>query len=443
MGFLQARSGIGRSGVTYCGWTPPSIIATIGGTDCTVDILSSGWSLTLRADGTPPTFKFRTKTITPVLGQDLKLTYATPDEYLFAGTILQRTATPTGPGSTLLQWDCTAVGYQWLIDRYDKVLAQYASVGVGTIVADILARFTDGGFRVGYCPSSLGNLSMTFTQDSNVYASLQRIATAAGNAVLEIGPDRIVNLYPVGTYPEGALATLTQASVYRPPGPAFTYSEDLTQIRTRSICIGDGSTATAVASPGAAAIAVQDTSAFTPAGGMAISGVNRITYTGLASSSGPGSLTGCSGVLYDIGSGDSVNVLVDLTDSGSQTALATLLGGSLSGKATNVQTGGGSLSETTARATADLATFDAVLDTLALSPKTPIRHLRAGQSIPINVTNPMTVSGTFSIQAVTITPRGPIGSLNFEVYQQMQLGNFSRSLVTLLTELSAGVAKSL
>lgn len=427
MAYLQARSGIARSGVTYCGWTPPAVVCTIGGTDRTSVMVREGWSLTARADGTPPTFKFRTKTITPAVGQDVKVAYATPNDYIFGGTILQRTAIPVTQRSGDVQWECTAVGYQWLLDRYDAVLAQYASAGVGTIVADILYRFTDGGFRVGYIPSSLGNLSMEFTFET-VWGALKRIAKACGG-ILELTPDRIVNIYT--SYPEAALATVTQTAMLE---HSLTYTEDLTQVRTRTLFEGTGTTVSAV-SADLTTISVFDTGPFSSSGGSAVSGRNFLTYTSKSVESGAGTLTGVSGIVYAIHENDEIHVIAEVEDTGAQTALATVLGGGLSGQVTNyLQDGRLSLSEATARGTADLATFSTSLKELGYTYKVPQRYVRAGRSITVSVTSPFTVSGTFTIQGVTMTPYGDIGGTNFEVFQQIEANGFARTLYDLLSQ---------
>lgn len=438
MAYLQARANIARSGVTYCGWTPPNAQATIAGTNRTALMLRDGWTLTARADGTPSTFSFSIHGVTPTVGQDVKVAFATPNDYLFGGTILQRRAEPSTDRSADVVWHCTAVGYQWLLDRYDVVLAQYVSTGVGTIVGDILYRFTDGGFRVGYIPSSLGNLSMEFTFET-VWTALKRIAKACGG-VLELTPDRIVNIYT--SYPEAALATVTQASILH---KSLTYDEDLTQVRTRSLFEGQQTTTAAPASAGATTISVNETGIFSSTGGSVVSGRNLVTYSGLSTSSGAGTLTGVSGILYDIATGDEIKIIVDDEDAAAQTALATILGGGLSGQVTNyMQDGRLSLSEATARAAEDLSTFGGSLEDVSwtygrhtATASAPIyqRYVRAGRSVVLDVTSPITVSGTFTIQSVTLTPWGDVGGANFKVFQRITANGFTRTLADLLRQL--------
>lgn len=322
MAYLQARSGIARSGVTYAGWTgAPIVRGYLAGADQTTKILLEGWTLTLLANQ-PPTFSFRTKTITPVTGSDVQLKYSTPNEDLFGGTLLQLEAAPEAPDSAALIWHGTAVGYQWLLDRYDRVLAQYDNVGVGTMVADILHRFTDGGFRVGYCPSSLGNLTMTFNFET-VWQALMRIARAAGNVFIEVTPERIVNLY--STYPEAALATVTGDGVVQ---GTVRYRKDLTQVRTRTLYRGQSTTVSQVVAAGASTIPVQDSFIFPPGPALAIAGRNLISYLFRQVGLGTTQLIGCTGVLYDIAAGEQISVIAEAEDAAARSALAAVLGGS-------------------------------------------------------------------------------------------------------------------
>lgn len=430
MAYLQSRSGIARSGVTHCGWTPPSVQVTIGGTDRTALVLRESWSLTMRADGNPSTFAFRVKTITPAEGQDVVVTYATPNDYLFAGTLLQVNASPEAPDSALVIYDCVAVGYQWLLNRYDLVLKRYVNRGVGTIVADILATYTNGGFRVGYCPESLGNLDMEFTFET-VFAALQRIA-ASKNAVVEITPGRIINLFQ--TYPEAALATVTEASIHQGPSYPFTSRGDLTQVRTRTLFEGQGSEASAAVTAGAATLPLTTLAPFSAAGGFARHRTSFITYTGIDTATS--SLTGCSGILDDIAQNEEVNLIVEAEDSGAQTALATLLGGGLSGQATHyLQDRRYSLTEATARADADISTFGGSLQEATFTYKTPQRYVRAGRSVTLAVTSPLSVSGTFTLQSVELTPRDQFSGSNFDVWQTVVAAGFTRSLTDILKQL--------
>lgn len=432
MAYLHARSGIARSGVTYAGWTPPKIQIGIAGTNRSTNVLSEDCTLTIPSDS-PATLNFTVKNLTPTVGSDVKFTYATPNDYWFGGTLLVKRQRPVNNATSGLLWDCTAVGYEWLLDRYDVVRARYRSTGVGTIAADILSQFTDGGFRVGYCPSDLGNIDMDFTFET-VYRALVRVATAVG-AKVEITPDRIVNIY--STYPDAAYATVTGTAIQR---ESFQYTQDLTQVRTRVLYRGRGTTAAAAGDAGATTLSVTDTGPFSMSGGFAASGQNLITYTSTSVGSGEGALTGVTGIDYDITEGDAVDVLVIATDSSAQTALATLLGGGLSGQATAyLEDGRLSQAEATVRGVADLATFGGALDEVRFAYKAVQRHLKVGRTLTLNIASPISVSGDFTIQVVQVQPYGRVGESFTQVFQHVSLSPYLRSLTTLLSKTTGGV----
>ncbi len=433
MAFYQARSNVCRSGVTYAGWTPPNIRLTINGTDRTSGVVLDGnFVLTIKADGTPATMSFTLKNLTPTVGQDVGLLFASPNEYLFAGTLLQADAVTASPkGASTVLWHCTAVSYPWLMDRYDRVLKIYRSVGVGTMVADILANYTNGSFRVGYCPMTLGNLDMTFTFET-VSGALNRIAKAS-NAFWQVEPfdgtSRIVNLYD--TYPQTAPATVTEASII---GTSLTYRPDLTQVRTRTVFQGRGSSTSVAVVFGSTTIQVDDVSPFLSAGGYAVSGQSLFTYTGIDTASR--TLTGVSGLLDDLALGDSVDLIVIETDATATTNLATRLGGGLSGQATNYLSDGRlSADEADSRALTDLAVFDAPLEAAGWTYKTMKRWLRVGQSVTVAIANPLTVSGSFLIQTVQWKPYGVFGGTNTQVFQSVEASRYVRSMMDLLAQI--------
>jgi hypothetical protein len=432
MAFYQARANVCRAGVTYAGWAPPNIRLLINGTDRTSSVVLDGnFVLTLKADGTPATLNFTLKNLTPSVGNEIGLLFTGPNDYLFGGTLLQAEAVIAG--TTVVLWHCTAVGYQWLLDRYDRVLARYASTGVGTMVADILARYTDGSFRVGYIPATLGNLDMDFTFET-VTGALNRIAkasTAFWNVEPFDGVSRIVNLFDA--YPQTAPATVTQASII---SDALHYHPDLTQVRTRTLFQGSGSTVSTATAAGSATIPLHDLSPFLSAGGTAVAGRSLVTYTGITVGGGAGSLTGVSGLLDDLAAGDPVGLIVTTVDAAATTALATRLGGGLSGQATNYLLDGRlSATEAAKRGTTDLAVFDAPLEETSWTYKSVQRWLRVGQSVTVAITNPITVSGSFLIQTVTWQPYGVFGGTNLQVFQTVDASRYVRSMTDLLAQL--------
>lgn len=427
MAYLQSRSNIARSGVTYCGWTPPNVKAYLGGVDRTASLLRDGEWVITQSIGQPWTFAFTTKSITPVEGNDVKVVYATPDEYLFAGTLLQIEATPIAPGSSFLQWHCMATGYHWLADRYDLPLARYRNLGVNTMVAALLANFTNGGFVPGYIPSSLGNQDLDLSLDATVMEAIDSLGGAV-SAIVEMTPDRHVNVYatPLITWP-----TLTEAKVLK---GSLRYQRDLTQVRTRTLVHGRGSTLTASVVAGASTIPVTDTGPFSVAGGTAIAGPNRITYASKSVESGAGTLTGVTGVTWDLSENDEIRI--EAAGTSGTAALAAVLGGGLSGQATHrIDAGGASATACASGVIADLAVFSTALPALSFTYKTVQRHLRPGILLPVSITDPLAISGDFLVQSVTTTIRGAMGGTNAEVFQTVTASRFTRILADLLRQL--------
>ena len=432
--YYQARSGVCRAGVTRIGWTPPIVMLKIANVDQTTKSMYNGFTLNVRADGAPSTLTFTLRGLTPTLGQEVSLFYTTPNDYLFGGTLLQIEAQTNSNNTAELWWHCTAVGYPWLLDRYARVNANYQSTGVNVVVPDILARCTNGNFRVGYCPESLGNITMGFT-NATVVEAMNRIAKAC-SAFWEVVPfdgvTRIVNVYQ--TYPEQPPAVVTEANILR---HEFSYSLDLTQVRTRVLFEGRGSSASAVTAGGSSTLPVDDLSPYSPTGGTVSVGYDILTYTGLSGTGGPGSLIGVSGLLNDVNVGDPVNIIAETVDAGAEAALAARLGGGLSGQATNfLQDGRLSNNEALARGATDLATFGQPLEEAHWTYTAIQRSLRVGQSVTVNVTSPVTVTGSFLAQAIQITPVGPFGGRYTGVYQTVVGNRFVRTVTDLLSQLA-------
>jgi hypothetical protein len=426
-----ARSSVCFSGTTYAGWTPPQGTITINGV--VVSVLYNDFTLDTKADGTPATLTFSIISTTPLLGQEVILYYARPNDILFQGRILQMSVVTPDKNTTVYQ--CTAVGDQWLMDRYDRVNANYLSTGIETIAADILARSTDGNFRVGYVSPSLGNITMGFTNET-VSGAMSRIAKA-GVAFWEVVPldgvSRIVNIYQ--TYPEQAPATVTDSMII---AQDFTYKTDLTQVRTRVLFEGIGSTATFLVPAGSTTIAIDDISPYSASGGTVSIGFVIATYTGVTATSGPGFLTGVTGLTADVAQGDSVNIVVVTVDAGDTAALAARLGGGLSGQATNsLQDQRLSNAEAAGRGATDIATFGLPLEDAqwTYNYTATQRWLRVGRSVPLNIVHPP-VSGSFLAQEIQITPIWPING-NFQGFKQTVSGSkYVRTMTDLLSKIA-------
>jgi hypothetical protein len=286
------------------------------------------------------------------------------------------------------------------MNRYALVTERFSSLGINTIAARILATYTNGGFRIGYAPSSLGNASIDFTFET-VEGCLNRLCEAAGSDVYwECTPDKVVNIF--NSYPDPNAPALTLANI---DIATLTYREDNTPIRTRVVARGSGSSARTTYGAGTTIVGVEYGEPFSAAGGMAVSDQSIFSYTGKAvASDADGSfwnLTGCTSVDYDIPAGAEVQPLVEVNDSTKQTDLAGVLGGGLSGIAVYLldapEAGAGQL---TALATSDLAIYGESSKAVSFLYHTPPRRLRVGRVFAASLTAPFAVSGSFRIQVI-------------------------------------------
>ncbi|MFN2581809.1 MAG: hypothetical protein ABR498_03600, partial [Candidatus Dormibacteria bacterium] len=344
--------------------------------------------------------------------------------YEFAGTVTRRRMRIDKDG--LAVWRCEAQDYTWLMNRVAKVTAEYRSIGANAVLARVLANFTDGGFGVGYCPASFGDVSINFDND-DVSASIDKLAAQIGAYWLVDAEKRV---YMFDTWPDGNTLSVGNSTNIR----NVDFDDDLPQLRNRTTVVGGGSTASAVTPSGSATVAVQDTTPFNKgAGGMAIAERNVITYTSTDVATGPGFLTGCTGVTTDIPQGARVLVYRQANDTTAQTAMATTLGG-LSGIVAHfIQDDSLTDSEAALLAAEDVASFkDApsglqydVVDRVSLP----------GKMVAVSITTPITISGSYRIQSVTLTPYAVSGS-NMSFSRRVNARVFEQRIAALLRKVA-------
>lgn len=404
MAYLHARANVCRSGVTHAGLVNHPMGLTMGGVSRKGEALQNvKYVITVPLDGGPSTCSLRVQGTKPAVGQDLLITLG--GEVWWGGSVLKVKASIRGP--QLVYWDVEAIDWTWLLDRYLPVNAEYAGIGINTAVHQLLATFTNGGFHGGYLPSSLGDVGVVRFEDARVVECLQRLAKSANGgagAYLRIRPDKSVDI--ATTFPDGVAPTWTNTSNYRDP----TWEQILNQVRTRTYVRGRGTTLTATAPAGATTIAVDDCEPFAGVTGPTLAKLplEDITYTGTSVGAGPGDLTGVSGLTRDAQPGAPIAVSVKVDDAAAQTALATVLGGGRSGVVSNVLSDAAwTLAEATQRANADVQFNKAAAQAIeytVIAKSAVVRTHLPGAVVTASVTTPLTISGAFTIQSVTIVP---------------------------------------
>lgn len=352
---------------------------------------------------------------TPAKGNSLEIRDdgASGSAKWFSGTITQ-VSRRIEMATTRLLYSLIAQDHRWLLDRYATVTGWWASKGINTIARDVIARFTDGGFAIGYAPAALGSLDYFEATEQRVSQVLDRLAQAAG-AYWEVDADKRVHLY---TTPDHQSAGVVE--VDNTAGSAeiaeFHWSDDLTDIATRVRVIASGTTLRqAVAAAEVNYAYVYDVSQFNSSSGTAYIGTDLVTYAGTTNVSGSEALVGTlSGLTRDWPEGTPVRPVITVNDSSAQTTLATTLGGGLSGIAIrSIDDDTLTAAEATARANADLDLLSAGVPMLqgimVDGVHTDAQHCWPGATITVSLTSPVTLSGTWRIQSVRLSPRGTVG----------------------------------
>lgn len=411
----DARSGVAVSGVTRSGDFVQSFTVQIAGVDRTSKVWSRDTTITDILGSEPSRMTGKARGFAVSEGQAIKVYNGGIDVGVpyFAGHILQvRPASKRKRDQVVYNFEAT--DYTWRMNQYARITAVFKSIGVNVLVRTILATYTEGGFVGGYLPSSLGDIEeMQFTNET-VSNALDRIAERVdGGAYWSVDYQQRVSMWPIAEddpHVDANGLSVVDGDSHREP----KYDIDLSQIRTRVICEGGGSATTAVAVFGAATISVEECGWYSSSGGTCRVAQDIITYTGRSVASGPGTLTGVSGITKDVSLGEIVVVRAQADDSAAQTALAALIGGS--GIAVEMISDGRlGLEECERRAAAELEFYDTAVREYGYTVDDDI-HTVAGRTVSINVTKPATVNTDLRVQQVVIRKRSKVtgSTLGFE-----------------------------
>jgi len=166
-----------------------------------------------------------------------------------------------------------------------KVTKSYATQSVTTIVLDLMATFAaGGGFTTQFVAAGLPSIAIDFTFEE-MNRALTRLANRIG-AYWYLDYTKALHFFL--EEPGDAPAPLV------PGGERFAdlqFETDLSQVRTRVVVEGAGTNVSTELKTGETMIPVRDPVMFQAAGGLAIIGQQRISYTGVITG-GDGALIG-------------------------------------------------------------------------------------------------------------------------------------------------------
>lgn len=427
----DARSGVARSGVTRSGDFDQSFVITIASTDRTRKVWSRDSQIEDVQGADPNSFRATSRGFAVTEGQEVKVYNGGVNVGIpyFCGHILE--VEPTSKRkSDRVAYRFVATDYTWLLDQGAFITGVYGGLGVNTLVRRLIASFAPSGFTGGYLPSSLGDIdSMQFTNESFTDAMTRIADRVDGGALWSCDYRKVISMWPTAEedpHCMGSTETVVDADGHREP----TYRVDLTQVRTRVICEGGGSNTTGRATSNATSIAVDEAGWYRSTGGTFRAGFVIGTYAGVSAASGPGTLTGVSGVTADIPQGESVVVRTQADDGPAQTALAALIGGD--GVAVRyISDGRLSLGECEKRASAELENYGAQLREFGYATDDAL-NLVSGRNVAVNVTKPATVNTTLRAQRVIIRKRSKVSGSTIGLERLVQLSPVRVDLANVL-----------
>lgn len=405
MAYLEARSGLARAGVTYAGWCAPRWTGTIAGTTRTGALCYDNFEITHKLDA-PSTFTVAIKgsVVVPVAGQKIAILYATPNEVLFSGVIV-RASLRVQRGEAAI-YTCACVDVSWLLDMGARPVFTVGRMGVNSLVRYVLDTFADSSFTPGLIDAAVGDVEGFTADGSETITGVFRRLAKSVNAYMRINAhERTVDIFTAATAYEGNASTWTNSALVE----QLEWVVDLSQVRTRVNVVGGGGLSVAAVTAGASTIAVDDTSKYNATGGNIIVPGGKATYTGRSTASGPGSLTGVTGLGVDVQENVRVRVLATEFDSAAATALASTLGEGTGLVDEWVDDERLTDAEAHAKALSDLAMFGYVVDEITGDAGRD-RWIRPGQVRSMTVTSPVTITEDFVVREVRIAPRGRVSA---------------------------------
>jgi hypothetical protein len=205
------------------------------------------------------------------------------DRLVFAGTIVTVRQFYDGERPELVGYYLGCTDFTRALNRR-KVTKSYGTQSATAIVADLMSTRLADGFTTAHVAPGLPAVAIDFTfEDMN--RALTRLANRIGGYWYV---DYFKDLHFFLEEPYDPPAPLALGGE---PFDDLQFETDLTQVRTRVIVEGAGTTISASVGPGDTMIPVRDPVMFMPAGGIARTDQQQVSYTGIVTG-GLGSLVG-------------------------------------------------------------------------------------------------------------------------------------------------------
>jgi len=251
----------------------------IGGVMRSEDVRLGTISIRDALNDLPNTCTFVCDGSAPLTGQDLYITYPGLLRPLFAGVLERVEHTYEGERPALTAWRVTAQDYTRSLTR-TTINKFYPEQSATAIAIDLVAGtgITTEAVQAGL-PVVVGGIEFL---DQSPRAALTKLMQRIGG-YWYVDYTKVLHAFTAETtLPPDPLVPGLASLMNDPP---VTYDEDATQIRTRVIVTGGGSTTLVPVAAGATFFPLEDVSMFDDSG-EARSGVHRFTYYGRRAGAG-------------------------------------------------------------------------------------------------------------------------------------------------------------
>jgi hypothetical protein len=219
--------------------------------------------------------------IVPQVGEAVDLNFSTGSRH--TGTI-QKTTQTYEDRRDQLKWSVSVADASLKVNRRLPI-ACYTAVSGNTAITNLFNDFTDGSFSLSGVQAGLGTVTVELDGSKTVYQALEEIASQLGAKFYFDGD--VLHFF-VGTDPSGAPAVIDENSDLLQHDPPVSYTEDITQLKTRVFAKGAGAKLIADVAIGDDTLFVDSSDLFDDAGGDIFLGKCLVAhYTGKSIASIP------------------------------------------------------------------------------------------------------------------------------------------------------------
>jgi hypothetical protein len=411
---VEARLAVMRLGQTRLGFMDPLVRISIAGTDRS-SLMQKGSLRVSMALDEPATVSFETiwdPSVSISEGQVVVIGIGSITNRLFAGHVIQ-ISQMHDPRGLLVRFGLACQDYSWLLDK-QQVFHVYQAQSIVDCVSDVVLRYASG-FTTTHVAQSLGAIDSgtPFTMQS-VMGVLRRIASSA-EAHLFVDPIKDVHMFvPNSTNTTFNPHPLTSA--YR-DFENLTLTTDLSTVKTRVYVEGAGSILSGYGGSGWSGGSITLDSAanfpdpgeefdirvgsYGPVDGRRLRYQRQSTVTQVLDATVAGdSLYTDYTAQFPFPNQTPVNLWRIIEDTTAQTALAAL-DGSDGVREMYVQDRRLSWEGMLTRGNAELAKWKNPVERLTYRTHDP--NTRPGGVVTVSLGSPISISGEFVIQRVTVT----------------------------------------